>query len=91
MTLWDRYVFCRGAETEDMWDQMFRQRRVEGRPVRLLYVGGRGFDVRAQAVMDRFVGSLSGAGCSIDKAELLLVGFSGYQLSEELQLNRPGF
>ena len=85
MTLWDRYVFCRGAETEDMWDQMFRQRRVEGRPVRLLYVGGRGFDVRAQAVMDRFVGSLSGAGCSIDKAELLLVGFSGYQLSEELQ------
>jgi hypothetical protein len=85
MTLWDRYVFCRGAETEDMWDQMFQQRRVEGRPVRLLYVGGRGFDVRAQAVMNRFVGSLSGAGCSIDKAELLLVGFSGYQLSEELQ------
>ena len=38
MTLWDRYVFCRGAETEDMWDQMFRQRRVEGRPVRLLGV-----------------------------------------------------
>jgi hypothetical protein len=35
--------------------------------------------------MDRFVGSLSGAGCSIAKAELILVGFSGYLLSEELQ------
>lgn len=85
MTLWNRYVFCRGAETQDMWDQMFQQRRVEGRAVRLLYVGGRGFDVRAQAVMDRFVGSLSGAGCTIAKAELLLVGFSGYLLSDELQ------
>lgn len=85
MTLWNRYVFCRGAETQDMWDQMFQQRRVEGRAVRLLYIGGRGFDVRAQAVMDRFVGSLSGAGCSIAKAELILVGFSGYLLSEELQ------
>lgn len=85
MTLWNRYVFCRGAETQDMWDQMFQQRRVEGRAVRLLYVGGRGFDVRAQAVMNRFVGSLSGAGCTIAKAELLLVGFSGYLLSDELQ------
>lgn len=85
MTLWNRYVFCRGAETQDMWDQMFQQRRVEGRAVRLLYVGGRGFDVRAQAVMDRFVGSLSGASCTIAKAELLLVGFSGYLLSDELQ------
>lgn len=85
MTLWNRYVFCRGAETQDMWDQMFQQRRVEGRAVRLLYVGGRGFDVRAQAVMDRFVGSLSSAGCTIAKAELLLVGFSGYLLSDELQ------
>lgn len=85
MTLWNRYVFCRGADTQDMWDQMFQQRRVEGRAVRLLYVGGRGFDVRAQAVMDRFVGSLSSAGCTIGKAELLLVGFSGYLLSDELQ------
>lgn len=85
MTLWHRYVFCRGAETQDMWDEMFQQRRVEGRAVRLLYVGGRGFDVRAQAVMDRFVGSLRAAGCSIAKAELILVGFSGYLLSEELQ------
>lgn len=85
MTLWNRYVFCRGAETQDMWDQMFQQRRLEGRSVRLLYVCGRGFDVRAQVVMNQFVDSLSGSACSIAKAELILVGFSGYLLSEELE------
>ena len=53
MTLWNRYVFRRGAEVQDMWDQMFQQRRLAGKAVRLLYVGGRGFDLRAQAVMDR--------------------------------------
>ncbi len=84
MILWGRYVFRRGTDVQDMWDQMFKQRREQGRPVRLLYVGGRGFDVRAQAVMQCFVDSLKQSGCVIEKAELLLVGFSGYQLSEEL-------
>ena len=79
MILWNRYVFRRGAETQDMWDQMFRQRRDQGRHVRLLYVCGRGFDFRAQAVMKRFVDSLRESGCVIENAELLLVGFSGYQ------------
>lgn len=85
MNLWNRYVFSRGAESQDMWDKMFLQRRVEGRAVRLLYIGGRGFDTRAQEVMDRFIGSLIGAGCSIAKADLLLVGFSGYLVSGELR------
>lgn len=83
MTLWNRYVFRRGAEVQDMWDQMFLQRR--GRPVRLLYIGGRGFDVRAQVVMDKFITSLGASGCVIERAELLLVGFSGYELGEELK------
>lgn len=85
MTLWNRYIFRRGAEVQDMWDQMFQQRRLAGKGVRLLYVGGRGFDLRAQVVMDRFIGSITSSGCTVEKAELLLVGFSGYQLSEELK------
>jgi hypothetical protein len=85
MTLWNRYVFRRGAEAEDLWDQMFRDRHVQGRPVRLLYVCGRGFDVRAIAVMQRFVTSVRESGCVIEDAQLLLVGFSGYQLDDELQ------
>lgn len=84
MTLWNRYVFRRGAEVQDMWDQMFQQRRRANSGVRLLYVGGRGFDLRAQSVMDRFIGSVTSSGCSVEKAELLLVGFRGYQLSDEL-------
>lgn len=84
MTLWNRYVFRRGAEVQDMWDQMFQQRRCASSGVRLLYVGGRGFDLRAQTVMDRFIGSVTSSGCTIENAELLLVGFRGYQLSDEL-------
>lgn len=78
-------VFCRGAEVQDMWDQMFQQWRLAGKGVRLLYVGGRGFDLRAQAVMDRFIGSVTSSRCAVEKAELLLVAFSGYQLSDELK------
>jgi hypothetical protein len=85
MILWNRYVLRRGSEVEDMWDQMFKKRRVGDTKTRLLYVGGRGFDLRAQAVMTRFIGSLDSSGCSVERAELLLVGFSGYELSDELK------
>jgi len=77
--LWQHYVFRRGAEVNDMWDLVFARR-----PVRLLYIAGRGFDARAQAVMTAFVDSLRSSGGAVERADLLLVGFSGYQLSEEL-------
>jgi hypothetical protein len=80
MMLWKQYVFRRGAEVSDMWDVHF-----ERRPMRLLYIAGRGFDFREQAVMNAFVESCQMSGKAIDKAELLLVGFEGYQLSEELE------
>ncbi|MGH8551068.1 MAG: hypothetical protein ACRERU_21190 [Methylococcales bacterium] len=80
--LWNRYVFRRGVEAQDMWDQMFVGRK---RPVALLYIGGRGFDVRAQVVMDKFISSLQTSGCVVEKAELVLVSFTGYQLSEDLK------
>ncbi|MDB5761584.1 MAG: allophanate hydrolase subunit 1 [Herminiimonas sp.] len=83
--LWDQYVFRRGADVEDMWDSMFRVRREAKRPVRLLYIAGRGFDMRAQGVMSKFADSLKASGCEIEKADLLLVGFKDYQLSSELQ------
>jgi hypothetical protein len=83
--IWDNYVFRRGADVEELWDQMFAERRQLGRPVRLLYVTGRGFDVRATNVLERFVDRLKASDCEIEKAHLLLVGFSGYQLSRELR------
>ena len=82
--IWDNYVFRRGADVEELWDQMFAERRQLERPVRLLYVTGRGFDVRATSVLARFVDRLKDSGCRIEKAHLLFVGFSGYQLSKEL-------
>ncbi len=77
--LWQHYVFRRAAAVHEMWDQIF-----ESRPLRLLYIAGRGFDVRAQAIMRAFVESLRSSNAKVEKADLLLVGFSGYELSDGL-------
>lgn len=78
--LWDQYVFRRGREVHDLWDELLRDR-----PLRLLYIAGRGFDVRAQSVMREFVTSQLGARRSTANARLLLVGFSAYELDEDIQ------
>jgi hypothetical protein len=53
--------------------------------MRVLYITGRGFDVRAQVVMREYVASLQSAGRKVDSAKLLLVGFSGYELEKDVQ------
>ncbi|MES0090698.1 hypothetical protein [Mesorhizobium sp. M0030] len=83
--IWENYVFRRGIEVEELWDEMFADRRQAGKPIRVLYVAGRGFDVRANIVASRFVDRLIASRCPIAGATLLLVGFAGYQLSAELQ------
>lgn len=75
--LWDRYVFRRGNGIYELWDKLF-----EKRPIRLLYIAGRGFDVRAQTVMQEFVNSLQGR--KVESAKLLLVGLTDYELEPEL-------
>lgn len=82
--IWENYVFRRGIAVEELWDQIFLDRKKSEKPVRLLYVTGRGFDIRANAVLTKFVERLAASSCVIEKAELLLVGFSGYNLSTEL-------
>ena len=76
--LWEHYVFRRGPDVEDLWDQQFRCRTT-----RLLYVTGRGFDVRAQTAMNSFVSNLQLGEAKIDKAQLLFVRLP-YQLGTEL-------
>lgn len=82
--LWKHYVFRRGAEAQDMWDQLYQGRTREQSPTRLLYIAGRGFDVRAQAVMERFIESISTTKDSVIDAKLLLIGFTDYELSQDL-------
>jgi hypothetical protein len=77
--LWDRYVFRRGNGVHELWDRLF-----DGRPVKLLYIAGRGFDVRAQAAMRELVSSLTASGRKIESAQLVLVGFSDYELAEDI-------
>jgi len=78
--LWKQYVFRRGGQVNNMWDRLFHRR-----PIRLLYIAGRGFDVRAKTVLQSFVETSKSSLFSFEKAELLLVGFSGYQLSGPLK------
>ncbi|MBX4997056.1 hypothetical protein [Rhizobium lentis] len=83
--IWENYVFRRGVAVEDLWDDMYADRKKNNRPMRLLYIAGRGFDVRAKDVISKYVERLNASGCQIQQATLLLIGFSGYQLSPELE------
>ncbi len=78
--LWQHYVFRRGTGVGDMWDRFFCDRSL-----RLLYVGGRGFDPRAQTTIDKFVLSVVSSGAKVESADLLLVGFERYELDDDLR------
>lgn len=78
--LWDHYVFRRGNGVHELWDHLH-----DSRPMRVLYIAGRGFDVRAQAVMKEYVASLQSSGRGVVEAKLLLIGFSGYELEEDVR------
>ena len=79
MALWQHYIYRKGTGVHDLWDSLF-----SGRTPRLLYISGRGFDLRAQAMMHAFTANAKDANRVFDKAHLAMVGFSGYQLSDEL-------
>lgn len=77
--LWDHYVFRRGNAVHDLWDDLMTDR-----PVDLLYIAGRGFDIRAQTVMREFVTGQRGSGRKTARAKLLMLGFEGYELDDSI-------
>jgi hypothetical protein len=83
--IWENYVFRRGVEVEDLWDDMYADRKANNRSMRLLYIAGRGFDLRANNVISTYVERLKASGCAIEQATLLLIGLGGYQLSPDLE------
>lgn len=78
--LWRQYVFRRGREVHKTWDQLFSKRQI-----RLLFIAGRGFDLRAQKVLRALVDNIRESRHAIHEAKLLLVSFTGYELSDELR------
>jgi hypothetical protein len=78
--LWQHYVFRRGTSVSDMWDRFFHDRALN-----LLYIGGRGFDPRAQTTISTFVRSIKSSGTKVDAADLLLVGLARYELDDNLK------
>lgn len=77
--LWEHYVYRRGADAETLWERVH-----SGQKVNLLYIAGNGFDVRVKYVLNAYVRTLMAAGSQVESAKLLLVGFAGYELSDEL-------
>jgi len=78
--LWEHYAFRRGSDVQEMWHGLFH-----ARPIKLLYISGRGFDVRAQKVIQQLVETLKTSATQLQSAELLLVRLPGYHLSAELR------
>lgn len=78
--LWDHYVFRRGNGVHELWDDLLKDRQVK-----LLYIAGRGFDLRAQSVMRDFVAGQQGAGRQTVSAKLMLLGFHGYELDPDIE------
>lgn len=79
-TLWEQYVFQRGSDANELWERLFQDR-----PIRLLYIAGGGFDVRAQAVMRECINSIKSSGGTVEEAKLVLINFSNYRLDDALK------
>jgi len=78
--LWKHYVFRRGNDVHEMWHDLF-----QCRPVKLLYITGRGFDIRARTILEQFAQAFASSDAVVMEAEMLLLQLPGYHLSEELQ------
>jgi hypothetical protein len=62
-----------------MWSQFFCKRRIK-----LLYIAGRGFDVRVKTVLAEFMENVFSIGATFEEAKLVLVGMQGYELDDTL-------
>lgn len=78
--LWDKYIFRRGSQVQELWEEMFANRSA-----RVLYIAGCGFDVRVTAVLQEFLECKGAAGICFESATLALIEFSGYELDDELK------
>ena len=76
--LWQHYVFRRGLDVHTMWDQLFEKRHSP-----FVHYRSR---IRCACTRgnEGFRRECPQSGHKIDEAKLLLVGFSGYHLSPEL-------
>lgn len=78
--LWDQYVFRRGSDANDLWDGLF-----ENRSLKILYIAGSGFDVRAQTVMRECIDSILTSNAKVEDAKLALIDFKSYRLDDALE------
>ncbi|AUG10208.1 hypothetical protein [Pseudomonas sp. S09G 359] len=77
--LWDHYVFRQGSKVDELWDSLYTNTKVD-----VVYIAGRGFDVRGRIVMERFVSGLTSAKVRINKSKLILVELADYELDVDV-------
>lgn len=78
--LWSKYVFQNGSDVHELWDVAFSDR-----PLKLLYIAGHGFDIRAQKAMSELVKNITENGAEVEQAKLLLVNCSGSELCDDMR------
>ncbi|MBB4302864.1 putative transposon-encoded protein [Rhodobium orientis] len=83
--IWQNYVFRKGSAVEDLWDEIYNDKKSDDSKFQLLYIAGLGFDVRAVDVLRKFVERLAASEIPIETATLLLVEFPNYNLDDELK------
>lgn len=77
--IWSQYVYRSSGEVHSFWEDLFK-----GRSANLLYIGGRGFDVRSQKVLKEFLRSTREAVSELS-AKMYLIDFDGYELDQDLR------
>lgn len=78
--LWERYIFRKGNDVHALWDSLFI-----GRDLKILYIAGRGFDTRLREVCNQFLNNIRTHKSRVSSANLILLGFDRYELSDELK------
>ncbi|MAA75120.1 MAG: hypothetical protein CMN28_10470 [Salinisphaeraceae bacterium] len=78
--LWEHYVFRRGAEVDELWEDLYEDREID-----LIYIAGSGFDVRAQIVANSYTRAIQDVAKKIVRSKLILIQFNNYQLPVDLE------
>lgn len=77
--LWERYVLRRGNDVEPLWQRVFA-----GKPRRILYIAGIGFDPRTIRGPQLLRSVIEHDEIQVAELQVWLVGFGDYALPKEL-------
>ena len=78
--LWDNYIFERGDDVRRLWIDFYGDRSRK-----FVYITGRGFDLRANIVLEQFIKTVKNSKKPPVGSKLLIINYSKYKLDNELE------